>query len=100
MDDPLREAKKRIEEIAPEAARIALAGYLGRPSRELEKDIAAGIMQAIGKLPAKGRIIKRKDQAVVKALTYLLDEVATTDKRRPELARMLSELVQRTPGMS
>ena len=100
MDDKRRKIQERIEEIAPDAASIAVANYLGQPNLELGEDITEEILAALRKLPTTGRIRKETEQRVVKALTYLLEKVPLDDSRRPEIEQLLHNAVKRTPGMS
>jgi hypothetical protein len=83
--------RSRLEAIAPEAARIAISGWV-----QAERDTPAVdlIRMAVAKLPATGRI-RGKKETVVKGLTWLLNEVPADDPGRDELCDTVAALVDR-----
>jgi hypothetical protein len=86
---------KRLIEIAPKASRVALSFYINWTEEKLNKNIAAGIKAAMKILPASGSIRKKNDKAIVKAITWLLDDIPRSDKRRAEIEEWIVDALKR-----
>lgn len=86
---------ERFREIAPKASRIALSFYIGWTEEKLNKDIVGGIISAMKILPASGSIRKKNDKRIVKAITWLLDDIPKNDKRRAEIEVWIGDALKR-----
>ena len=86
---------ERFMEIAPKASRIALSFYIGWTEEKLKKNIAAGVISAMKIMPASGLIRKKNDKRIVKAITWLLDDIPKSDKRRTEIEEWIGDALKR-----
>lgn len=96
MKQSSKSIQEQLEELAPKASRVAFASYLEWTETKVNEDIAAALVAAIGILPSSGPIRKKKYKQIVKALTWLLDEIPTDDPRRPDIESWLGEALTRT----
>ena len=94
MEDP-ESIDEHFTEIAPKASRVALSFFIGWTEENFNKDIAEGIISAMKKLPASGPIRKKNDKRIVKAITWLLDDIPKNDKRKAEIVEWIGDALKR-----
>ena len=87
--------EERFTDLAPRASRIVFSNYIGWTEMKFDQDIAEGIIAAIKKLPSSGSIRKKNDKNIVKAISWLFDEIPNSDKRREEIEEWLVVALKR-----
>jgi len=96
QSDPNDKVRKIFEEAAPEAARSVLVDFLGKTDRKVSNDeLPDLVLEALNKIPKVGSIRRKKDKMVLKAVSWLIDEIADSYPRREEIVRIFNESMSR-----
>jgi len=90
MTDPIEEARRILNDAAPEASKVFLKQYVGE-----ELEIPELLLKAAKKLPSTGSIRRKNDNRAIKAISYLLDDVSDSDPMKEEVKRLFDNAYSR-----
>ena len=89
--DPMDEARRVLDENAPQAARIVLADYVGEKGLRLP-DL---ILQALAELPSSGKIRRQKDIRAIKAISWLIADIPASVPEKGRIDTLFDDAVNR-----
>jgi len=91
MNDSNNEIPKGIEELAPKASEIILSDFIG----QYDLPLAELVLRALKRLPSKGRIRGKKNNRVIIAFSWLINEIPDSEARKDEIFLLYQDALNR-----